>query len=480
MSIKGLLSLIVAVVLVIAVFFFVNQGADKAQLVLARGIGLTAFTSGGISTGQAAVKVPFSHSSEKLQYINMAIDGDSNGSYDDSEWLIQNVPLYAQADWKNSLYFQSPFELTRDKAKLIVTSSAQALASVADLSSQEDKRENKVAAEVFESGDLFELDSVTNPEESMKGFVSLAWAQTGSQAASATVPDITQRPGECAPTAAANSLYSLANRNGGGSNLPSDPMDFIDQMKGPMNWSRANGVLPDDFVSGKTALANQFNLPIETKKVGDQHGASTFNDLQNALDQGGAAEMRIRFTQSGSARVIGGHMVTVTGARAVDGRQILDIHDPASPGGTDTIEVSGNKILGYGPWHGDTYLSWGFTQVWTGGDSFSAISGGGFQVDSADLDSDSVRDSDGARKVEVLVIGGNNYPKFQFHIGNDKNCGVPHWHASGEVHSIENTTATDPDEHACGFGKVGQVSEAMVWLPYEQGIQFFGQAFEDL
>ena len=76
-----------------------------------------------------------------------------------------------------------------------------------------------------------------------------------------------------------------------------------------------------------------------------------------------------------------------------------------------------------------------------------------------------------------LVIGGKNYPMYQFLLANNPadNCGQPHWHRpTGLVYSLEtpNTGIPDPDLPNCGFGKESVVPKAIFPAGVQTWIDF--------
>ena len=78
----------------------------------------------------------------------------------------------------------------------------------------------------------------------------------------------------------------------------------------------------------------------------------------------------------------------------------------------------------------------------------------------------------GTQTITTLVIDGKHYPKTQFRIGShtDEGCDGDHWHADGDVFSVETPDdgITDPNRPACGFGIVGTVDEALFDITEDQ------------
>lgn len=295
---------------------------------------------------------------------------------------------------------------------------------------------------------------VTRPLEAMTGgFVAKAYA-SGS---GSTIPDMEQKVNECAPTSAANSLIGLATRNGKADKLPSNPRDVINQLKGDMQWSVANGVVPDDFVAGKDKWAARMGFPIRTEKAGDQDGRGTLREIQDALNKGGAAEMRLRFADANSGDIVTGHMVTVVAVRQVNGRDFIDVHDPLSPVGTDSYLVSEGEVLGYGLWRGPAYVGWGFAQVWEDR---------GIPMEPMDdQEIDGIRAGVGEKpKVKVIVYGGHYIPVTGVHVGKGPECTeggtqMPHWHANeaGRAKELSGPWVADPHPDGCGYGKARDI-----------------------
>ncbi len=328
-----------------------TPSAELSTAIIGDGVKFYIFTSDGKPTGRASVSIPFLRALGSASLINIAVDLNNNGGYEEKEWIIQDMPVQAKENWNNNFYFTIPDSFSDAKRARVVFGN--------------EEKDMEIAAASFDAGRLFDLSSVTNPEEAMKGIgMNVAHAEEG--AASVTipdVPDIAQRPGECAPTTAANGLISLIQKYGDLEKLSGTEQDLIDELKSDMKWTAENGVLPDDFVTGKNAWAKRKGFFIRTEKVGDKHGIDTVSAIEEALktdpDKKGV-ELRLKFGDPATGKAVGGHMVSVTGVHKKNGKTYLDIHDPASPDGTDTVEISGNQFANYGLFGGWTIMSWGF------------------------------------------------------------------------------------------------------------------------
>ena len=294
----------------------------------------------------------------------------------------------------------------------------------------------------------------------MKGAaIATTHSEPVTQAVRYGVPDIGQRIAECAPTSAANSLIALADEHGKA--LPADS-DLINELKGDMDWTPADGVLPINFVEGKNKWAARHGLPIRTEMVGDQQGTKTLEALLDALDGGAAAEVRLKFTDA-AGKVNGGHMVTVTGVRVEGGETFIDVSDPRTPEGTDTYEVDGTVIKGY-PYDGVAILSWGFVQYWENTPTGAALE------PMTDVEIHGIQGAVGVKeKIKVIVYGKHKIPLSQVHVAPKDKCDAPHYHANSADRTavdIDGVKVKDPNEtDPCGFGRVQNVPVEEVVLP---------------
>lgn len=380
------------------------------------------------------------------------IDLNDDGNFTDEEKVLADFPFRASADWRTGfgVKFSGRLpEAPRVKIELAGGDNVEATLRV-----------TRADAE-----DLLELQTVTDPENAMKGFgVVVARAEEPiTSAARPGVPDLGQRIAECAPTAAANSIMSLAEENGMSlSELPT-PTEMVDGLKGEMDWTPANGVLPDNFVEGKNRWAATHGLPIVTEKVGDQHGRKTLESILDAMgsEAGAAAEVRIKFAQNG--KVTGGHMVTVVGVHVQGDEVYIDVNDPKTPAGTETYRVEGNVIENY-PYEGDAILSWGFVQRWQPptGTALEPMT---------EAEVAGIRSAVGVKeKIQVIVTGGKKIPLSEVHLGTGPECKkggkeMPHWHANvGEkATAIDGTVVRDPG--GCGYGMAINVPVEEVEIP---------------
>lgn len=477
---KILILIAVVVVILIAFLVFNREGPTETRIIEDTAV-ITLFEGTEGRTKDALVSIPFLASLSNIK-VSVSLDIDGDGTYSDSENIISDVPIRAQANWKSGFYFETPQNIEE------VTN--------AQVTIDEQIFDIGISIQTQDVGSLLELETITNPEEAMKG-IGIAYAQTDTEISNDDVPDINQKPGECAPTAAANGLIDLVRENGTKDQQLGDPNDLINDLKEHMKWTRANGVLPDDFVAGKNSWAAENDLPIKTEKVGDKDGISTVEDIKEALENGDAVELRIKFGNA-QGRAVGGHMVTVTGIHQ-DGDEVhLDINDPATvDSGTESVQVSGNQFTNYGPWDGFTVLSWGFVQSWTGPEPTpistgsvgepipvtnvtgeNSVAAPEFRLEPQEMNfteigkltPEDLRDL-GALKISVLQYGGQSFP-FPFEqfgpiVVNFEECPIGHFHGPG--FTLDLKTASDPDPGECGW----RDNTALIEVTGEQMIQWF-------
>ncbi|MCC6405483.1 MAG: hypothetical protein IT405_03820 [Candidatus Yanofskybacteria bacterium] len=436
--------------LVLAVLWAVVVRNDDR--VLASGIGITRYPNGG-----AMVQIPYQNDGAAGR-IRIALDLNKDGAFEENEIVVVS-PARPQRYW-NSNYFFRDERLAGGPVRVRV---AFAGANGEESIEREVRPVDDDA--VIRSSDF---SGVTQPELSMREGqtrerVPVAPVPTVPDSGSyrfADTPDLVQRIAECAPTAAANSLISLAREHGQDGKLPADSLTMIDELKGDMRWTPENGVLPDDFVAGKNLWAAKKGLPIKTEKVGNQNGTTTLEALARGLQAGKAAELRLAFAEPvrGGYKVVGGHLVTVVGVHAVDGKTYIDIHDPKSPSGVDTHRVEGNRLTDYELYtEGVTVMSWGFTQTWTGQDLDPM----------SDAEVRGIREFAGEkRRIKALHIGERFIPLEQVHVSAADLCDTSHWHANvgGTARDTQGKLFPEIFEH-CGYGKTTDVPVVEIDVP---------------
>lgn len=342
---KKYLPIIILILLIVLFFWLKSDNTEEEKAILGDNIKLINYQN-----GNGALMIDYLASNEQRLNLSLAIDQNNNKTFEDEEWLAKDMMVLPKSGQKTKIYFVAPENFTANQYAKVVLG-----------------RESKeVDIEIVDRdlSELMDLATVTDPENAMKGLgINVALAEEDIfEATQEDVPDIDQKPGECAPTAAANGLSSLLKKHG--QDVP-NPDELIEDLKEEMKWTRDNGVQPDNFVEGKNKWALKNGLPIRTTKVGDTHGIETVDQIRDAIANGASVELRIKFGDA-SGKAAGGHMVTVTGIHQGEGQTYLDINDPYTPSeeGSETVEIRSNQITNYGPWQGITVLSWGFIQEW--------------------------------------------------------------------------------------------------------------------
>jgi hypothetical protein len=421
--------------------------AFSSRSILGDDIEVKRVTIAGRATGKGFVSIPYTYRSNGPLFIRVAIDANGDGKFDPP--IIMNAIARTGKQWRETFPITIPSSIP-SPLKVWVVLSEQTIVDGSEEGWQESKQ-IPVTVGTYDMPDLLQLASVTDPENAMKGgFAEPAAAQNGVPTNfKSDVPDITQRPAECAPTSAANNLISLAGDHGRIDALPRDPTELIDGLKGEMNWTPANGVSPNDFVKGKDRMAARLGLPIRTSIVGDGSGIGSLDQIERAIQNGGAAELRLRFTDPGG-KTNGGHMVTVTGVH----ENFIDVNDPLSPSGTDTYEIKNDGSLKDYPYHnGGAFVSFGFVQYWDTGLTGTA---GTEPLTEGELQG--LQPYTNQPTVKVIDYGGRKVPLSQIYVGKGPDCDAPHWHAGPRTPvALDGRPAPDPAPHACGYGRVRDV-----------------------
>lgn len=485
---KGYVKIVlIFLILVIAIgaYVFLKGGDKQASSLLSEDIIVYVYAVDGSPMGGGIVSIPFSGATEDKFFINVLLDLNKDGSLDTkTEWVVKNQNASIFKDYRNNFTLDLAGIALSDGETMISRAVLSGGAMSADwdgnVKEATSSIETNAKVSIYELSDILGL-SVPGASEELKrgpsgvfeafktqevfaqGSVAVTTASRGG-----TTPDIRQGNMECTPTAATNNLISLANEHGAGDRLPQNPSDLINELKNDMNFN--NGVLLRNIVAGKDAFAARYNLPIVTERIDNP----TIQDVVDALANGSAVEMSMSMVQSASGHASTGHVVSVVGATSSGGSQQVQVHDPASPTGMGTIDVtseirtpSGKRFEGinYPMWDGITFIDAIFVQTWTEPEHATTGTsvGGGISLS----------------KIETLVIGGSYYPKSQFHVGSsprDK-CKAPHYHADGTVYGLQNQTSTtivnttDPKPTSCGFGKVSDIPIRDIEITFEQSTE---------
>jgi hypothetical protein len=462
---KNFLMLGVGVLVIAALAVFALMRFDDAHGVLGEDITAVVYTLGDTPTGNAAVSVPFVGESDG-GFVNVVIDANGDGTLNtDTEWVVRNQEARVLADYRNNFSFAAGGVSIGDEPLVRVTFTPETFETPLEQPADGEVVERRVVFVQFNAGDVLGIDVPGAHEELKRGLGAVAQAQ-GSQSVSGTfngaggsqVPDLPQGTMECTAVSVANNLISLAGKNSQLDDLPNTTQELVDELKQDMKFK--DGILLGNIAAGKRAFVQRHNLPIITEQINNP----TFQDIKKALDSGAAVELSMSMVRSASGRASTGHVVTAVGTTAAGQVQV---HDPATPGGMETLDLpatiqAGSKRfegVNYPMWDGISFIDAIFVQTWKGAQQ--ATTGTTLNTSSVDM----------------LVIGGQYFPKSQFRAVDPDVCGAAHWHASGTVYGLQdrNSTtivnATDPASGACGFGKVGEVPEQNIDITFEQSTQ---------
>lgn len=171
------------------------------------------------------------------------------------------------------------------------------------------------------------IPSTLTPDE-VRFDVSIFGVPLGEFLLRLNVPDIAQKPNECAPTSTANSLRWLAKKHGFNDKLPSSDSDLVKDLVKAMKTSSTTGTSDEDMVNGKKSYIKDKKLPL-TVEAQDDEGASgatktkpTAEFLIEQLKKGQDVEIGFTFTGGG------GHWVTAVGVVRMGGKLGVYINDP--------------------------------------------------------------------------------------------------------------------------------------------------------
>lgn len=298
--------------------------------------------------------------SSGVGYLNVAVDWNNDG-LDSGDWVTFNsvIPLKPTDFGGNTATFSSTFDLSSLSPSGSYTVYASFDSSARSLGDFSGMQTNPgVLFTTYDIGDL--QDGITLGKDAGFGGgggggspLSLG---NGSLSAQGTIigrvrhdtPGIKQGKNECAPTAAAQSLFWLQKRHPGalGGKLPAQG-DLINMLKTGMNWD--DGISPGDFKPGKEKVIKDLNLDglIVTKSGGQFDGTNTFDFVKKEIEAGKDVELRIQYKNADGTND-GGHWVTAVGWFDDGAKKKLFFKDPLTGGNTiDEYELDGTRIKNY-------------------------------------------------------------------------------------------------------------------------------------
>lgn len=353
---KKILFLLILFIIVGGIFVFLKRESKEKESkasIIGDDIDLVRVGMFGQKADFGFVKVPFLKESDTLKFLNVAADlnNDQNfATYEvngqtQPEWLVQNMPVRF-IDSKNSFSFFFPDKTVDDAIPagglILRAVLSQDFINVSDwdgsIPQETDFKDIRIKIIAFEDvGDLQDPapDKIGNfgllYSDGYVNFIEPAFAATDTvDVFHPNVPDINQKKNECVPTSAANSLLWLAKKFGFEDKLPSQD-ELIGELKNDMNW-KSDGIFPEDFLKGKEKITERRKLPLINHEVGKSDGSTTFDKMAEELKKEQDVEMTILFKDA-NGKTIGGHCVTVVGVmRLPSGTEIIQVHDPGTPG----------------------------------------------------------------------------------------------------------------------------------------------------
>ncbi|PIR69356.1 MAG: hypothetical protein COU47_03230 [Candidatus Niyogibacteria bacterium CG10_big_fil_rev_8_21_14_0_10_46_36] len=475
--------LIIAVIIVGAagLFFWKGPSPKAGYTALApdtiggEGV-LYTYTIKGESNGGGALSLSFTDDGN-YSLINIALDLNDSGAYEDDEWVAENQISYVQRGTDNNFAVDLPEGELPSTITGIAAFSAEPMTE--GWWDGENTRTITITTESFELNDILGLDVPGNGPGVYRGYADgfsarmpVAYAQTFPTVnvdSQLNIGDLRQSNMECAPTSITNNLTGLAGANGR-NDLPSAET-MVDQLKSDLKFGDEGvaGVLDKNYIAGKNAFMRRYNLPIVTTEISNP----SIEDIANAIQSGAVVEMDLAFievTPQGNNHVAS-HVVTLTGVSSNGSSATLRGRDSATPTGNESWQFFPKRAgqpssqMHYPMWRkGATVINKIYIQRYVSVDDAVA----------AGVLPQGVVGS--TYPVDMLVIGGKYYPKDQFTVGNNPEdaCGAPHYHKHTTAYGLQSKTsiaivqANDPNPNSCGFGKVSDVPTETVRLTWEQ------------
>ena len=351
-------------IVVIAVGIVMSKNIQKSQgEVLGDEMDVVRVGMNGERTEFGFVKVHINGSQEDpgtdatatLRLLNVALDLNNSGTFEEydangqpqSEWIIRDMPV-RMLDEQNSFSFFFPDKTAEDSIPSVGILMRAVITDENIMGATEQVWDGEVPQDAESKDKMVQIDfedvgNLQSPGPGKDGSFGFLYSDgyasfAGSVYAQGAeeinvfhpgVPDIDQGVNECAPTSAANSLLWLAEKFDFQDKLPSQA-ELIGELKDDMNWD--NGISPNDFLPGKEAITARRGLPLVNHQLGNFNGTGTFGQMADELKKDQDVEMRIQYKDADGNNT-GGHWVTVVGLEQMaNGTQIIDVHDPLSPG----------------------------------------------------------------------------------------------------------------------------------------------------
>ena len=309
--------------------------------------------------GVAYVVVPYQTRSQDYEWINIRLDANGDGRFEDDEWLVKNSWATIKTDLPDAFYFDSPFKDSRPK-----NFKAQIKLSKNELKSFKEK--GVLSERVISEVSVFDYTQFQDHEEhpdfvddledvSVQSSLTVFAQDTPRDKGvfHQDVPDLTQpkTSGSCVVYSTANSFLWLAKKHGYKNEVfEKDSFnkytDLTARLIDCLEWDPRRGVKRSKIIKGKECFIKRFKLPLEAHEVTwskqGKVGENILDALFAELKRGQDVELGLSLFKGG--KKTGGHMVTLVG---VKGKKIK-VHDPANGKQTDEYEVdSEGALTGY-------------------------------------------------------------------------------------------------------------------------------------
>lgn len=363
---KKLLALVIIVLVIIGIFSLGSDDHDTA--LLADDARVTLYGIDGSVTDYGFLEVSFTDDHDGVLYVNALAELDGSTE----ELIIANAPARIQKGYTNRFSFSLPEYFDETQKSIHVH-----FALTKDLLLPDDEFDHDAAhhfdasVEIVPIVEQFGLNVPGASEDLKRGIgASVAHAQLAGHDLEAPgrttdVPDLEGGPMDCFAIATANNLISLTNEHGFDVDFP-EPNVMIAELKEDMQWN--DGILNANFLTGKAAFVERYNLPIATTEI----KRPSMEDLIDALNTGGAVEVSTSMIRSKSGKASTGHVLTGLSAFEDGGEAGIHVHDPATPVGADMLGITASGgdtpflILEYPMWDGLVVIDAIYVQTWTG------------------------------------------------------------------------------------------------------------------
>lgn len=366
-AIVGGLLLLLVISGVLMTWLWPKSEALRASDILETNSGMLLYQAGTGLTDYGYIDFRFKETDSRRLWVQGVVDLNSDGTFSEDEWLVKNEQARVLKGFPNRFCFTLPsvmrgdFEAPKLAGRLYLT-----LEPVVALEREYEPLKHYVDVEIVLEREIldteFGIDVPGANEELKRGVYASDFEETGVPASG--LPDLTGGPMDCFAIASANNLINLATLHGMRDRLPSDPKALIETLKQYMAYR--DGITNANFLVGKAAFVEAVGLPITTEEI----RRPSIEDLYEAFATGDAVEVSTTMIRSRSGMKNTGHVLTGVSAYQDGDEAGLAVHDPATPSGTDTLNIrmsdGGAKVIlvDYPLWDGLVFVDAIFVQRW--------------------------------------------------------------------------------------------------------------------